>query len=105
MIDRGAQAGRCACCREALDSINTAVCDTCGRPFHLILRTDVPGKDCGQVWIGTESQGLEFGCNRCLGRQPASPAQEPPARRYRRHEDSDVRAVARRRQVRRRDGG
>lgn len=47
-----------------------AFCDSCGKPYHLNQRSDLPGDDCGQVWINEEHLGLEFACNRCLTPQP-----------------------------------
>lgn len=43
-----------------------ATCDACGRRYHLNQRTDLPGEDCGQVWINEEHLGLEFACDTCL---------------------------------------
>ncbi len=34
---------------------------------------DMPGKDCGEVWVNEEHQALEFACNRCLA--PPEPAE------------------------------
>ena len=42
-----------------------ARCDTCAQPFHLNHRTDLPGEDCGQVWLDEEHLGLQFACNSC----------------------------------------
>jgi hypothetical protein len=43
-----------------------ATCDSCGLNYHLNQRADLPGDDCGQVWINEEHLGLEFACNNCL---------------------------------------
>lgn len=51
-----------------------ARCDSCGRPYHLNQRQDLPGDDCGQVWINEDHLGLEFACNTCL-----NPAPDPGA--------------------------
>jgi hypothetical protein len=32
------------------------------------MRMDVPGKDCGQVWLNETHMHLEFGCLTCLGK-------------------------------------
>ena len=36
------------------------------------LRTDIPGKDCGQVWINEDHLALEFACDLCLHPPQAS---------------------------------
>jgi hypothetical protein len=51
-----------------------AYCGVCGNLYHLNSRADLPGEDCGQVWINEEHLGLEFACNTCL-----NPPAEPPA--------------------------
>lgn len=53
-----------------------AHCGACGRLYHLNSRADLPGDDCGQVWINEEHLGLEFACNTCLN-PPEDP--EPDA--------------------------
>ena len=62
----------CNVCGEALEPHTQASCDNCGRPYHLNQRTDLPGKDCGQVWINEDHLALEFACDTCL----APPAAE-----------------------------
>ena len=56
----------CSVCGEAMATHNEATCDSCGRPYHLNQRTDLPGKDCGQVWINEDHLALEFACDTCL---------------------------------------
>ena len=56
----------CSVCSELLQAHTEATCDSCGLPYHLNQRTDLPGKDCGEVWINEEHLGLEFACNTCL---------------------------------------
>lgn len=63
----------CSVCGDPLSSHTEAYCGGCGAPYHLNQRTDLEGKDCGQVWINEEHLGLEFGCNTCL-----TPAPPPP---------------------------
>jgi excisionase family DNA binding protein len=58
-------------CGEALEQHTEATCDNCGQLYHLNQRTDLPGKDCGQVWINDEHLALEFACNTCLHPAPA----------------------------------
>ena len=69
----------CCVCHEPLEEAASAVCNSCGRRYHLRLRQDQEGKDCGQVWLHQEFLTLEFGCFLCLG-QASSPGQgaEPP---------------------------
>jgi hypothetical protein len=56
----------CSVCGEGLTEATGALCHGCGYAFHLNQRTDVPGKDCGDVWINEVHLGLEFACNGCL---------------------------------------
>jgi hypothetical protein len=90
----------CNCCGERLDAPNVATCGACGKIFHLLMRSDVAGRDCGAVWINEHLQALEFGCDRCLGRlEPDAP--EPRMHRYARRQGS-VRDVLAGRAVERR---
>lgn len=72
MLGRGPQAtmtsaiNSCSVCRELLESHTEAFCNACGLPYHLNQRQDLPGKDCGQVWINEEHLGLEYACDTCL---------------------------------------
>ena len=43
-----------------------AHCNACGRPYHLNQRTDLPGEDCGAVWLSEAHLALEFACQPCL---------------------------------------
>jgi formylmethanofuran dehydrogenase subunit E len=72
-----ASATTCHICAEAADAANSAVCNTCGERFHLRLRNDAEGKDCGEVWINEQFLALEFACLSCLGRGDTA-SQEPP---------------------------
>ncbi|MGE5595671.1 MAG: hypothetical protein ACM3S1_06490 [Hyphomicrobiales bacterium] len=56
----------CSVCGEELTPTTEAYCNSCNQPYHLNQRQDIPGKDCGEVWISEEHLGLEFACNRCL---------------------------------------
>jgi len=56
----------CHVCEEALNAPNLATCLACHRDFHLQMRVDVPGKDCGEVWLHDERMHLVFGCQVCL---------------------------------------
>ena len=56
----------CSVCSDAVESHTEAMCNRCGAIFHLNQRTDLPGKDCGEVWINEEHLALEFACNTCL---------------------------------------
>lgn len=98
---------QCAICGERAPEPLTAECNWCDRRYHLNPRNDVPGKDCGRVWIDEQFMALQFACNDCaddgladadaqasdaLARvaRPAPPAQPVPSpaspprrRRYR----------------------
>lgn len=79
----------CAVCGGEMD-VNRAICNQCGRAFHLALRVDAGVTDCGDAWIDDEVQALVFGCNRCLGRAtPAGP------KHYQRRSGVRASAVAR----------
>jgi hypothetical protein len=56
----------CVVCGEAVDETNSAVCQGCNRRFHLVLRQDQQGKDCGDVWINEAFMSLQFACFNCL---------------------------------------
>ncbi|MEZ4482086.1 MAG: hypothetical protein R3B97_13220 [Dehalococcoidia bacterium] len=56
----------CLVCLEPLTATTEAWCQQCGGSYHLNQRSDLPGKDCGDVWINEESMALEFSCNRCI---------------------------------------
>ena len=88
----GPQVGRCVVCGEMTDPFSNATCLQCGGTYHLALRQDVPGKDCGQVWINDEHQTLDYACDVCLGRAE-TPASAAP-------EENEPRAYARRDGVR-----
>jgi ribosomal protein L37E len=68
---------RCHVCGDPLADANSAVCNTCGNPFHLRLRNDAEARDCGDVWINEQFLSLEFACFTCL-RETSTPAVEPP---------------------------
>ncbi len=60
-------AAACPICAESLDGPNVANCLSCRRDFHLQVRMDVEGKDCGEVWLHEEHMHLIFGCSECIG--------------------------------------
>jgi hypothetical protein len=64
----------CVVCGEELDELNSAVCGACGGRYHLIVRTDMPGKDCGSVSLNEAYLALQYTCANCLGDGPVSPA-------------------------------
>ncbi len=69
----------CRVCGDPADAGNSAVCNNCGNRFHLRLRHDVEGRDCGDVWINEQYLSLEFACFTCLGRGASpEPTGEPP---------------------------
>ena len=61
----------CSVCELTIAAHMFATCDSCGTAYHLNQRTDLPGSDCGQVWINEDHLGLEFACDSCLN--PAQP--------------------------------
>lgn len=80
---------RCWVCDEAADDTNSAICHGCGQRFHLNLRNDLPGKDCGDVWINDQTIALEFGCLPCIRgetahRPPVEEVTSPQRRRMKR---------------------
>lgn len=68
----------CCVCGEPADEGNSAVCNNCHERYHLRLRNDSDGKDCGDVWINDEYLSLEFACFTCLGVGEAAGDGEPP---------------------------
>jgi hypothetical protein len=72
---------RCAVCGEPVDASNSAVCNGCGRRYHLNQRNDVPGKDCGHVWVNEWYLALEFACFNCLPNQASAPVERRRSRR------------------------
>ena len=69
----------CRICREDADGSNSAVCNSCEERFHLRLRQDADGKECGEVWVNEQYLSLEYACFACLGQQPAGGEEmEPP---------------------------
>ncbi len=74
------ESSACSVCGEPVDQSDSAVCNSCERRFHLRLRNDAEGKDCGDVWINEHYLSLEFACFECLGiaAVPDDAAAEPP---------------------------
>ena len=56
----------CSVCGQVIAAHMLAICNSCAQPYHLNQRNDLPGDDCGQVWINEEFLSLEFACNICL---------------------------------------
>ncbi len=57
---------RCAICDEAAeDPRSLSRCLRCGRWFHLRVRMDRPGKDCGDAVV-SDTIGVEMVCRACL---------------------------------------
>lgn len=63
----------CSVCHEPLEAHTEAYCNVCGQPFHLNQRSDIPGKDCGDVSISEEHLGLEFFCRNCIEGEASDP--------------------------------
>ena len=61
----------CSVCGLEVAIHMEAWCGNCGLLYHLNQRADLPGDDCGQVWINEEHLSLEFACNTCLNPVPA----------------------------------
>ncbi|MEX2235996.1 MAG: hypothetical protein WEB00_00470 [Dehalococcoidia bacterium] len=79
----------CTICGQPAGPQNSAQCDNCNEIFHLKLRQDDDGPECGRVWVNDQFATLEYGCLRCLDELPAAePLPRQPAesrwRRYRR---------------------
>jgi hypothetical protein len=68
----------CRVCGEPADDDKSAVCNWCGLRFHLALRQDQAGKDCGRVWVNDAYMALEYGCQACLRGDPLPGEDEPP---------------------------
>ena len=68
----------CSVCDEAVEPHTDSLCGACGQTFHLNQRADLPGKDCGEVWINPEHLGLEFTCMTCLAAVRQTPAPAGP---------------------------
>ncbi len=72
----------CGVCGAPAGEEDSALCNSCDERFHLNLRNDADGKDCGDVWIDEQYLSLRFACSNCLGGQEAaSRAEEPPVGR------------------------
>jgi len=72
----------CVVCGEAVDEMNSAVCQGCNRRYHLVLRQGEQGKDCGDAWINEAFMSLQFACSNCLraaGADSAPPSAEAAA--------------------------
>ena len=67
----------CRTCGEPADDNNSAVCNWRGLRFHLALRRDLAGKDCGRVWVNDTYGALEYACDPCLRGDPL-PAEDEP---------------------------
>lgn len=68
----------CRVCGDRADSTNSVLCNCCGLRFHLKLRQNETGVDCGEVWVNEESLGLEFACFPCLRGESPPGGEEPP---------------------------
>ena len=68
----------CHICNDPLTEDASTLCNQCHRPFHLRLRNDAEGRDCGDVWINEQFLSLEFACFTCLRREAPAGGGEPP---------------------------
>lgn len=69
----------CHVCGQPADDTNSSICNNCGQRFHLRLREDAEGPECGTVWINEQFLSMEFACNTCLGESLGE--EEPPVGR------------------------
>lgn len=67
----------CVTCGEPVDETNSAVCHGCERRYHLVLKQNEQGKDCGTVWVDDLSTSLVYACSNCLKESGADAT--PPA--------------------------
>ncbi len=72
----------CHVCGDPADESNSAACSSCNHAFHLRLRNDAEGLDCGEVWINDQYLSLEYACNSCLGRGHAGPSEPSVGSRH-----------------------
>ena len=68
----------CHICGDVVSEDDSTLCMQCDERFHLRLRNDSDGKDCGNVWVNEEYLSLEFACSNCLGVRPEGAPSEPP---------------------------
>lgn len=59
------QATVCGICGEPAGATPLVECIECTTVFHLALRTDQQGQECGDAILG-QSTGVEMLCNRCI---------------------------------------
>ncbi|HET9477454.1 MAG TPA: hypothetical protein VFP63_08200 [Dehalococcoidia bacterium] len=71
----------CIVCGEPADEDSSQLCNNCESRFHLRLREDIDGKDCGEVWVNEQYMSLEFACFTCLGKAQSTAGAEPPVGR------------------------
>ncbi len=74
----GTAEATCTVCGDAIQESDSAACTGCDQRFHLNLRNDMEGKDCGDVWIDEEFLSLRFACFNCLGGQRAATSEGEP---------------------------
>lgn len=66
----------CHVCSAPADDTNSAICHGCDQRFHLRLRDDSDGPECGEVWINEQFLSMEFACRICIG--STREGSEPP---------------------------
>ena len=87
-------APQCVVCADAVAEDASALCNNCGKPFHLILTNDGVGKDCGEVWLNEDFMALEFGCQNCLAPDAGDTSETNTART--KHTNTTARDIVRR---------
>lgn len=68
----------CHVCGEPADDTNSAICNNCDQRFHLRIRADSDGPECGEVWVNEQFLSMEFACRQCLGTLGGTGSVEPP---------------------------
>lgn len=68
----------CRVCGLPLAGRGVALCHSCHQPFHLAAEEASSDSDCGEVWVNDRYLTLEFACDVCLRKAPASGEGEPP---------------------------
>ncbi len=87
----------CVVCADLVVEDASALCNNCGKPFHLILTNDGVGKDCGEVWLNEDFMALEFGCHNCLAPDAGDTSESDSAPSTRtKHTNTTARDIVRR---------
>lgn len=63
----------CRVCGQVIEAARHAICDECGAPFHLNLRTDLDEASCGAAYVSAAC-GMSVYCDSCGARLEAEAA-------------------------------